>query len=77
VGDEDLDAWVSRTAGELAGLSADALAVLKRCLRRQDGHDDFVETERRYVRELARTPDAVEGLRAFLEKRAPQWRGRA
>ncbi len=30
--------------------------------------------ERLYLDELMQTPDAVEGLRAFLEKRAPQWR---
>ena len=30
--------------------------------------------ERIYLTELMRTHDAVEGLRAFTEKRAPSWR---
>jgi len=77
VPDAELDAWVARAAKEMAGLSAEALAVLKRLFRRQTRDDAFAEAERRYVRELASTPDAVEGLRAFLEKRAPQWRRRA
>jgi enoyl-CoA hydratase/carnithine racemase len=29
-----------------------------------------------YVRELTRTEDMVEGMRAFLEKRSPSWRNR-
>ena len=76
VPDADLDSWVARASKEMAGLSADALAVLKRSFRRQTRDDAFAEAERRYVRELASTPDAVEGLRAFLEKRTPRWRGR-
>jgi len=76
VPDDELDAWVGRAANEMAGLSADALAVLKRSFRRQTRDDAFAEAERTYVRELASTPDAVEGLRAFLEKRAPRWGGR-
>ena len=30
--------------------------------------------ERLYLEDLMRTPDAVEGLRAFLDKRPPSWR---
>ena len=29
-----------------------------------------------YVRELTRTEDTVEGMNAFLEKRAPSWKNR-
>jgi cyclohexa-1,5-dienecarbonyl-CoA hydratase len=29
--------------------------------------------EQLYLDELMKTPDAVEGLRAFLEKRSPRW----
>jgi cyclohexa-1,5-dienecarbonyl-CoA hydratase len=34
------------------------------------------EAERIYLDELLSTEDAVEGLRAFIEKREPQWKGR-
>jgi cyclohexa-1,5-dienecarbonyl-CoA hydratase len=34
------------------------------------------EVERIYLRELMATGDAVEGLKAFMEKRAPQWKNR-
>ena len=37
---------------------------------------DLERVETLYLRELMRTEDAVEGLKAFLEKRAPEWRNR-
>ena len=37
---------------------------------------DLERAETLYLRELMRTEDAVEGLKAFLEKRAPEWRDR-
>jgi len=68
-----LDGWVEKMTEVLAAHSRVAMAVLKRALREEREGDPFQAAERRYVRELARTPDAVEGLRAFLEKRPPQW----
>jgi len=35
--------------------------------------EDLAQLERLYLSELMITPDAEEGIRAFLEKRAPQW----
>jgi len=35
---------------------------------------DIAAQERLYLEELMRTSDAEEGIRAFLEKRAPRWR---
>lgn len=35
---------------------------------------DLPWLENLYLRELMLTPDAVEGIRAFLEKRSPHWR---
>ena len=35
--------------------------------------EDLAQLERLYLSELMTTPDAEEGIRAFLEKRAPQW----
>jgi len=34
---------------------------------------DLPEIESMYLRDLMTTPDANEGIRAFLEKRSPQW----
>ena len=36
-------------------------------------NDDLPEMDRLYLDELMAEPDAVEGLRAFLEKREPTW----
>jgi enoyl-CoA hydratase/carnithine racemase len=74
VPDAELDARVGSAAQELSALSAIALAVLKRAFRRED--EAPLAAEQRYVKELAHTPDASEGLRAFLEKRPPRWEGR-
>jgi cyclohexa-1,5-dienecarbonyl-CoA hydratase len=38
--------------------------------------DSLHEAEELYLKELIRTADAQEGIRAFLEKRAPVWQGR-
>ncbi len=35
--------------------------------------EDLPQLEHLYLSELMATPDAEEGIRAFLEKRAPQW----
>lgn len=37
-------------------------------------NDDLPELDQLYLNELMREPDAVEGIRAFLEKRSPRWR---
>jgi cyclohexa-1,5-dienecarbonyl-CoA hydratase len=35
---------------------------------------ELAEVERLYLEELMSTADALEGLQAFLDKRAPSWR---
>lgn len=57
--------------------SAASLRFANRALRlalrrRLDG--DLAALESLYLKELMATRDATEGLRAFLEKRAPEWR---
>jgi len=59
--------------------SAAALRIAKRALRVSDERafgPDLDETERIYLDDLMRTRDAEEGIRAFLERRPPQWEDR-
>jgi cyclohexa-1,5-dienecarbonyl-CoA hydratase len=35
----------------------------------------LARAEKIYLEELMKTSDAQEGIRAFLEKRPPKWRG--
>ncbi|MEZ4253683.1 MAG: enoyl-CoA hydratase/isomerase family protein, partial [Polyangiales bacterium] len=60
----------------LAPLSASSLRFAERAVRaslRERLDRELPELERLYLDELMKTPDAVEGLQAFLAKRAPQW----
>ena len=70
--EEALDALLS----ELRPLSPPSLRLAKRALRLgrwRPEPDEIEAAERFYVDQLMRTPDAVEGLTAFLEKRPPVW----
>jgi cyclohexa-1,5-dienecarbonyl-CoA hydratase len=68
----DAEAWMSR----FTRLSASSLRFAKKAFR-ISAHADFqerlTETERLYLDELMKSGDAVEGLTAFLEKRAPRY----
>lgn len=37
------------------------------------GVDEMIAAEGRIINKLASSPDSVEGVRAFFEKRTPQW----
>jgi cyclohexa-1,5-dienecarbonyl-CoA hydratase len=52
---------------------AQAVRATRRTLRRAV-QEDLPQLERQYLEELMAEPDAVEGIRAFLEKRPPRWR---
>jgi len=60
-------------AGRLAAFSADAIDALRRCIdaARPVLGDEGLAVEQREVQRLWHGPDAVEGVRAFLEKRSP------
>lgn len=65
--------------GELQGLSPAVLRLAKRTFRKvhvDDFESQLNEVERIYLSQLMQTRDAREGIRAFLEKRAPAWEGR-
>jgi len=60
-------------------LSPAALAITKKAIYAWDSfHFDkgLARAEKLYLDELMKTEDAQEGIRAFLEKRNPQWKGR-
>ena len=71
--DPVVDAWVGehflrRSAAALRHAVRAARLPLLRALEQ-----DLPKLERIYLDELMAEPDAIEGLRAFLEKRPPRW----
>ncbi len=77
--DYELPAAVDNLLEELRALSPSVLHLTRRTLG-QLHSADFVsgleEVERIYLSELMQTHDAQEGIRAFLEKRPPAWKGK-
>jgi enoyl-CoA hydratase/carnithine racemase len=73
----ELDAAVDSYVDKLLSKSSVALALAKRALRDAVG-DQFekalARSECMYLSELVGTDDMVEGVKAFLEKRAPSWK---
>jgi cyclohexa-1,5-dienecarbonyl-CoA hydratase len=72
----ELGAAANGLASQLLALSASSLRLAKRAMKlarcRADGAE-IEAAERFYVEQLMHTPDAIEGLESFLEKRAPAW----
>ena len=71
--DETVDAYVDR----LLTKSSAVLPLAKRALREGAEHHfekALERTEELYLRELTKTEDMNEGIRAFLEKRPPSWK---
>ncbi len=74
-----MDETVDQLVNKLRKSSAIVLQLLRRAIYQGidldfktalDGVTDI------YLNELIKTEDAVEGLKAFLEKRKPEWRGK-
>jgi len=73
-----LAAKVLDTCTKLAALSTSSVRKTREALRigEAKGLDALDAIEDAYRNELMATEDATEGLRSFLEKREPKWRGR-
>jgi methylglutaconyl-CoA hydratase len=78
VADEELDAAVERILGELLKGGPAALTAAKRLVRDLAGRPidpDLIDDTARRIAALRVTPEAREGVGAFLEKRTPGWSG--
>jgi enoyl-CoA hydratase/carnithine racemase len=78
VPEADLDAAVSDVLERIGRAAPRAVQLGRRALAEAEGlpFDEAVDLLCRRLGDVLRTEDAAEGLRAFLEKRAPQWKGR-
>ena len=79
VPDAELSGVVDQCAARIGTLSPAALALTKKAMYAWDSmHFDkgLARAEKIYLEELIETADAQEGIRAFLEKRPPNWTGR-
>ena len=73
---ETLAGAVEELVGGLSALSPASLRITKQALalsRRRPTPEQVWEAEHYYVEHLLHLPDAIEGLTAFMEKRAPAW----
>src|SRR2546422_1963084 len=74
-----LEAEVKKSVKQLLELSPAALAVAKQAIYAWDSiHFDkgLARAERIYLEQMMQTEDAHEGIKAFLEKREPKWKGK-
>lgn len=78
VEDDVLRAEAEALTARLAGQPTQALALTKTAFNASAGNDldTQLDLERDLQRQAGRTPDYAEGVRAFMEKRAPVFTGR-
>lgn len=71
-----LAAAAAETTDALLALSPSSLRLTKEAMARSRSRptaEEIAGAERFYVERLMHTPDAIEGLKAFMEKRPPEW----
>ncbi len=79
VADAEMEAEVQKAIARASKLSPAALAMAKKAFYVWDAiHLDkgLARAEKIYIEELMATEDAKEGIQAFIEKRAPLWKGK-
>jgi cyclohexa-1,5-dienecarbonyl-CoA hydratase len=75
--EDELAEIVDDTCERMGQLSPAALRLAKKALNSwETAIPEMEHVERIYRGELMKTEDAVEGIKAFLEKRAANWRGK-
>jgi enoyl-CoA hydratase/carnithine racemase len=75
----ELEQKTQSLLAKLLELSATALGMTRAALDlggRPGFESALAEVENLYLHELMKTEDAQEGVRAFMEKRKPEWRNR-
>ncbi|HXZ33456.1 MAG TPA: enoyl-CoA hydratase/isomerase family protein [Terriglobales bacterium] len=75
----DLEHAVQEAVQHLTALSPAALAIAKKAIYAWDSmHFDkgLARAEKIYLDELMKTDDAQEGIKAFIHKREPKWKGK-
>lgn len=79
VGEGELESATRALLETLGSVSPVVLPLARRAVLRAAGLDferALEEMEKIYLQSLMKTEDAVEGIRAFIERRQPSWTGR-